>query len=366
MRVPLHLETAEEAKRNGCLDEWRESFRETVRCKERMDQLISESFDGMHLRDDLPKIICTEFDRARVWLVLANTVRVRDGDTRFRPHNREWAEKVSLLGDTPNAMIALNSHSEILNGLINDLRKYAEQTKEYRLMNIFQPDQDQPIGDLLFHGYNDVDPAAVRPERYRCVFRGYVYADCLEDVYIHFNEGFEGSYQGHSLSVGDLVELVDGTANETKGVYYVDSFGFVNLPGFDTSKCQEMKGLRTVMIQSGCLPVETRIQDGLEKLQRAVSGQGEQAFIEITYPFDDNAVILGNEESKLHHMAGTRRIEGSIYAGPLYILGDNGQGEFMDLTQEQVDKYLERFADPEYITDEEVQADCGYELITFE
>ena len=75
---------------------------------------------------------------------------------------------------------------------------------------------------------------------------------------------------------------------------------------------------------------------------------------------------LGNEEAKLHHMAGTRRVEGSIYAGPLYILGDNGQGEFIDLTQEQVDKYLDRFADPEYISDEEVEADCGYSIITFE
>lgn len=366
MRVPLHLETAEEARQNGCLDEWRESYRETVRCRLRMDQLIAESFDGMHLKVNLPEIICTEFGRDRVMLVLANAVRLRDGDGRFRPNNYEWAENVALLGGTPNAMFALNSHFAIVNGLIDDFRKYAEQTKEYRLVNIFQPDQDQPIGDLLFHGYSDVDPTAVKPERYRCVFRGYVYADCLEDVYIHFNEGFEGSYQGYSLSVGDLVELVNGSANEAKGVYYVDSFGFVNLPDFDTSQCQEMKGLRTVMIQSGCPPVETRIQDGREKLQRAVSGQGEQAFFEITYPFDDNAVILGNEEAKLKHMAGTRRIEGSIYAGPLYILGDNGQGEFIDLTQEQVDKYLERFADPEYISDEEVEADCGFTFITLE
>ena len=366
MRVPLHLETAEEAKQRGCLDEWRESFRESVRCRDRLDQLIAESFDGMHLREDLPKIICTEFDRARVRLVLANTARVRDGDTRFRPDSREWANRVMLPGGKPDPRITLNSHSEIVNGLIRDFRKYTEQNKGYTLVHLYQPDQDQQIGDLLFHGYSEVDPAAVKPERYRCVFRGYVWAEYLEDVYLHFNEGFEGTCQGHSLSVGDLVELVDGTGSEDKGVFYVDTFGFVNLPDFDPSQCQEMKGLRTLMIQPNCPPVETRIRDELESLQRAVSGQGEDALFETTYPFEDNVVVLGNEEAKLHHMAGNRRIEGGVYAGPIFLLGDTGYGELTDLTDEQISRYSERFAEPEDISDREVQDDCGYAIITFD
>lgn len=159
------------------------------------------------------------------------------------------------------------------------------------------------------------------------------------------------------------MELAEGTGSEDQGVYYCDTFGFVRLPDFDVAKCHEMKGIRTLMIQPNCPPVETRLENELTSLQRAVSGQGEDALIEITYPFEDDTVVLGNEESKLHHMAGNRRMENGIYAGPIFLFRDDGMGELTDLTEEQIKTYTERFSEPEDIPDEEVQADCGYEII---
>ncbi len=82
--------------------------------------------------------------------------------------------------------------------------------------------------------------------------------------------------------------------------------------------------------------------------------------MEVTYPFDDNAVAVGNEEAKLIPMQGNRHIGGQVYAGPLYLVGDNGMGDFCDLTDKQIKKYTELFAEPEDISPEEVEVDTGF------
>ena len=99
---------------------------------------------------------------------------------------------------------------------------------------------------------------------------------------------------------------------------------------------------------------------GLDSLQRAVGGM-----IEVTYPFEDNAVVLSNEEAKLIDMPGNRRVNGGIYAGPMYVIGDDGEGGFCSLTDEQAAAYTEQFAVPEEITMEEVQADMEITVYGF-
>ena len=86
--------------------------------------------------------------------------------------------------------------------------------------------------------------------------------------------------------------------------------------------------------------------------------------MEVVYPFEDNAVIVCNEESKLNGMKGNRCLYGDIIAGPMYIVGDNGDGNFCDLTDEQVEMYSDFFAEPEEILDEEVQATLGFPFFT--
>lgn len=62
-------------------------------------------------------------------------------------------------------------------------------------------------------------------------------------------------------------------------------------------------------------------------------------------------------------MKGNRRIgDGStIIAGPFFVCGDNGE-DFISLTDEQVEEYMQKFAEPEQITDEEVQVDTGFTI----
>ena len=68
-----------------------------------------------------------------------------------------------------------------------------------------------------------------------------------------------------------------------------------------------------------------------------------------------------NEESKLRGMGGNRRIgDGStIMAGPFFVCGDAGE-IFRSLTDEEVTRYMARFAEPEDISPEEVEADSGF------
>lgn len=82
--------------------------------------------------------------------------------------------------------------------------------------------------------------------------------------------------------------------------------------------------------------------------------------MQVVAPFDDNAVIVCNEESKTNGMEGNRRLNGDVIAGPMYIVGEDTDGEFCGLTEGQVQKYKEMFAEPEDISPEEVEASIRF------
>ena len=139
------------------------------------------------------------------------------------------------------------------------------------------------------------------------------------------------------------------------------------------SKPKTPSAIRTIKLTKITMKVLKRYKQGacgewmfpspkqdLSSLQRAVSDHCEEAFIEYTYPFDDDCMILGNEEAKLCGMEGNRRLFGSVYAGPIFITRDNGEGDLCALTDEQVKTYGEMFAVPEDISPAEVQRDVGF------
>jgi hypothetical protein len=180
-------------------------------------------------------------------------------------------------------------------------------------------------------------------------------AQDLEDVFAVLNFSQPVGYNGHSLSVSDIVEIEGG------GHFYCDTFGFQELKDFDTSKVNPINGYRMLVIEPHKEPYEMVIPEGLEPLQQAVGG-----WIECTYPFDDNTYVIGNEEAKLIGLEGNRRINGQIYAGTILIAGDDGEGGTMDLTDEQIQHYTEMFKTPEEITPEQVQNDIWYAFIGFD
>ena len=208
--------------------------------------------------------------------------------------------------------------------------------------------------NALFMGFDFAEKhGGVDSSTYRCVFDGSLNCSDIEEVYALCNAEHPIGYYGHSLSVSDIVKL-DNTC------HFCDSIGFKKLADFDSGKAEPLIGKRMLVIESHKAPYEAVIPDKLESLQDAVGG-----YIEITYPFEDNAIVISNEESKLIGMDGNRRVNGQIYAGPMLISADDGSGELTDLTDDQIAKYTEMFRNPEEISQEEVENDTGFTFYSF-
>ncbi|MBO4366591.1 MAG: DUF3846 domain-containing protein [Clostridia bacterium] len=230
-------------------------------------------------------------------------------------------------------------------------------------IRLYQVDPSLDRDGLRFLPYAQTVEKAGQPDpsRYCKVFDGDVQTSDLEVVFRLFNTDFPDGYNGRAMSVSDVAVVDETVPGTPAGAYFCDLFGYRLLQSFDESKAKlQPSGLRMLVLEPGLPPYVSRIRDSLESLQAAVGG-----YIECTYPFEDNAFVIGNEEAKLIGMEGNRRINGAIYAGPLLIAGDDGAGGTVDLTDEQIRLYGERFRDPEFIPREEVEADTGLTFYPF-
>ena len=106
--------------------------------------------------------------------------------------------------------------------------------------------------------------------------------------------------------------------------------------------------MNVLMVEPGKKPYETEIAPGLESLQKAVGG-----YIQEVYPFDDPVAIVCNEEGKLMHLPANRALydeDGCMYdilVGKFLVVG-LGEESYADLSPELMEKYKQRFKDPEH------------------
>ena len=121
-----------------------------------------------------------------------------------------------------------------------------------------------------------------------------------------------------------------------------------------------MNQYRVVYVEPGKPAVEKKIGTKLEDLQAEVGG-----LIECVYPHGDRTVLVCNDEGKLLGMEGNRRLSnGSLIAGPFFVIGDAGEN-FRSLTDAEVNRYLQMYAEPQQISQREVQADMGFTFYSF-
>ena len=135
----LYPYSAKEARRRNELDQWRQSHRMNIACKEAIEGAISRDFDGMHLEADCAKSVIAAYGYKRTRFVLASTLQELSHDGRFSQSNKAWGKKIYIPPDeNHNYQYTVGSHPAVLDGFIHEFREaYAE-------LKLFAPEHCEP------------------------------------------------------------------------------------------------------------------------------------------------------------------------------------------------------------------------------
>lgn len=220
-------------------------------------------------------------------------------------------------------------------------------------INIYQIDLDKDDKRVAFMGFDSTVSAQndqeINAEIYNRTFDGEVEAKDLEDVYRIFNIDHPDNYAGRSLSVSDVVEVVESDTVQP-GFYFCDSIGFKEV-SFDkmlTDNLQDMK-ITVVMVEPGKTARIAEIGTKLEDMQAAVEG-----CIEAFYPFEEEVCIVCNDEGKFNGSSPNRAVYGEdgalmdVIFGTFFVCDCSGPN-FGSLSKAQQEKYLVMYRQPERI-----------------
>ena len=223
-------------------------------------------------------------------------------------------------------------------------------------IRLYQINMDRDSNGVAFAPYDKLSTwqgsSEVNAELYDEVYEGNVETQDLEGIYKLFNFDYVKDYEGRSLSVSDVVEVIDGKATEP-GFYYCDSIGFKKIdfdPGL-TEKPRPEK-MSVLLVEPGKIAREAVIGTKLEDLQAAVGGS-----IEPFYPFteegpESGCCIVCNDEGKFNGMLPNRAVYGEdgelmdIIFGTFFICDATGEN-FGGLSDEQMEHFSEKFKNPE-------------------
>lgn len=127
--LPVYRETLSYANENGELEQYRNSRRENIACREAIEVAIKNHFDGMHFDPAGVKEVFNEYGKDRTMFVLAVTVQDMEWDGRYSPSNKEWAKTFNIpedrdafLGDHRLDYV-VKSHPVLVDAFLNDARK---------------------------------------------------------------------------------------------------------------------------------------------------------------------------------------------------------------------------------------------------
>ncbi len=283
-------------------------------------------------------------------------------------------------------------------------------------IKIYQMKIGTDTDNAVFRGASElIVDGHVDETQYKCVFKGYMPASGLDDVYARLNEDLiPPTYQGRSMSVSDVLvvepddlpeyygliridwpgergtethgftdqekmddmkRLLDSAGISYKadyvqdkhmksvrpGAYFCDSIGWKELD-FRENLAEDMDGIRVIRIEPGHPAYETCVKPDLRSLQNAVSDHGEPSLIEISWPLSEpkGVLVIGNEEAKLIGMEGNRYIGHELYAGPILFARETAKGDLKGLHEKDVRNLMQVFSDAPQITQEQVRRSIGF------
>lgn len=100
------------------------------------------------------------------------------------------------------------------------------------------------------------------------------------------------------------------------------------------------RNIRILVVEPNELPYEKVIPNRLKDKQAIVGGNIEYTRVDN----DEHSLLICNEEGKLDNLPWNREIGHDIIAGTFFIVGDDPNiGEDRSLTDEQIEKYKDRF-----------------------
>lgn len=210
----------------------------------------------------------------------------------------------------------------------------------------------QRLSDAPIWKDKGVIKPAINAALYDEVFRGEGDWEDIQEAVSQFES------EGHPLFRGRSIQPTDVFVTD-QGTFFKGWDGIVEVD-FDQTQAQKQENLlRVVYVEPNRPAYETEIGSDLHSQQKAVGG-----LIELVN-MGNRCFLVCNDEGKLMGMEGNRRLgNGSVIAGPFFIVGDGGE-VFCSLTDAQVNHYLQQFSQPEQISQREVQADMGFTFYSF-
>lgn len=127
---PVYRFDFSHAREHGEVDTCRNSYRANIACRDALDEVMRNHYDGMRL-DVAPALaeVEEEFSRERIVYVVANTIQIKDWDGRFSTYNKDWAGRIPVTqlldgeGKSRNYNFEMTLHSCLVDGLATYLRK---------------------------------------------------------------------------------------------------------------------------------------------------------------------------------------------------------------------------------------------------
>lgn len=157
-----------------------------------------------------------------------------------------------------------------------------------------------------FQGSSEIDSSL-----YDKVFEGEVNCFTLENLYEIFNLEHPAGYKGRSMSVSDVVEIIDGN-NGKSYFHFCDSFGFQKVD-FEPEKTQisdrflslaEQEKISVLLVPVGKSPIVKEIPNTYEAMKELVGRGGLDEYM----PFEDDAAIVCNRDGKQEKLPMNRAV----------------------------------------------------------
>ena len=152
---------------------------------------------------------------------------------------QEWLEGVVLEDPDTAERVERVMHPERYEKTSEELMFAGEE--RYALYQLNTESKDVPY-EFMGMDFVEDHGMEVTAVDYKCVYSGILHDSVsLDELYSIFNQNHPADFKGHSMSVSDVVIVNrDGDMK----AYYVDSFGFADLPDFVRQR-QEALGIET-------------------------------------------------------------------------------------------------------------------------